>query len=191
MSLAAYATLEPGLNAAFAAITGIPVGACGSRDGKARLADLKLDWEIISTKGVGRDELRFEYDPDLEIDGDEYAPPLGEVGDLGGFVETATGNRAIVLQVLIEGARPGQARECAELARNRLGLKQYRAAFSALGLAVAWVGPSIDVGKGAAGVDGRARPIFAFELECNASSAASATPVTTIETIGISATIES
>lgn len=192
MTLAAWATLEPGLTAVFADAAGAPLDNSGFRDGRYRMKSrgngTRLDWSIVSTRGIGRDEIRIDYDPDATIEGDSYAPPGGSAGDLGGFVETSYGNRTMTLQVVVDTDK-GSGREMVETLRARMNLPSYRARVRALGLAVIWAGPAIDVGRGAEDEGGRPPSVWAIELECNATSAVADAPITTIETVRIQARI--
>jgi hypothetical protein len=136
----------------------------------------ELSFKLRTVARVGRDELRTEYDPEAEIDGDTYA---GDDAPLGGIVYTATGQRRLMLEVKVEcGQGTVMAWPFIERVRDRIQLPSSRDALAALGVAVARVGVTRDMAFSNA-----ARVVSAavLEIELNAASSEVDAPVTTIE----------
>lgn len=136
----------------------------------------ELSFKVRTISRVGRDELRTEYDPDAEIDGDAYA---GDDAPLGGVVYEATGQRRLMLEVKVEcGQGTVMAWPFVERVRDRIQLPSTRAALDALGVAVARVGVTRDMNFSNAG---RVVSAAVLEVELNAASSETDAPVTTIE----------
>ncbi len=138
-------------------------------------------YDIVSIVGLGNDELRREYDPDLEIPGDLYEPdPLDPLARLGGVVESVSGNRVITVQFRAE-VRGGNDSPFVylERVRTRLMLPTVGDALDAAGFAVADVGDARPHDfRDDSGLTVRAAIL---EIVLNAADCATDDPITTIE----------
>ncbi len=129
---------------------------------------------ITSIVGLGRDELREEYDADTIPAGDTYTPQLGAI------ITTATGNRVLTVTVRCEmHDADASAWPAIEAVRDKLRLPSSQARLAALGVATQRIGRSLDVSRN---WDGRAVSECLFEWVLNASSGVSEVD-TTIEVV--------
>jgi hypothetical protein len=180
------ATLYTGIVEMFRNLSGVVASA--QKGGRFQFAPksgsrARLDVNILSVRSLGQDEVIGAYDPDAEIEGDEYEPnPDDPEERLGGIVFTLEGVRQIVVEVMITAERQdATALPHTEGIRDRLELPSSVAALEALGLGVARIGPtrSIDF----PGPDKRELSAYVFEVTLNAGASATDAPVTTIETV--------
>ncbi len=142
-------------------------------------------YEIVSIVGLGNDEIREEYDPELAIPGDTYQPnPAAPAERLGAKILSTMGNRVITIQVRCEvhAADPAGPHTYLERVRTRLFLPSSTDALEEVGLGVADVR---DTRPGPDSRDDSGRTVSSayFEVELNAWDCASDDPVTTIEQI--------
>ncbi len=162
------------------------VGANGETlpDGSTNTNTLaKLDYQIVSTIGLGTDELRTVYDEGIEIPGDTYEPdPLDPLARLGGVVYSVHGNRQVRVQIKAETFAPagGGAFAYVERVRTRLMLPTIGDRLEAVGFAVAELNDSRPADYSE---NGRIVSVAWFEITFNAADIASDDPVTTIETV--------
>jgi hypothetical protein len=193
----AWPALEAGLNTLFARIAtppGMPapsvVGAEQGQIGiRAPSNPTELSWTVESIRGVGRDELRTEYDADAVIPGDTYEPdPNDPAARLGGVVYSQNGHRVYTIEVRIESneqSRPASAHGRALVSRLRLPSTQD--ALNALGLAyVTWDEVTDDTYDDE---HGRAVSAYILSLILNGADVFADDPVTTIETSEITTTL--
>ncbi len=145
----------------------------------------QLKYEIVSIVGLGNDEQREEYDPEIEIPGDTYQPnPAVPSERLGGKVISVMGNRVVTIQVRCEvhAADPAGPHTYLERCRTRLMLPSSTDALEEVGLGVANVHDTRP-GPDSRDDSGRTMRAAYFEVELNAWDCASDDPVTTIEQI--------
>lgn len=155
-------------------------------DGSTATNELtKLEYEIVSIVGLGNDELRNPYDPDVLLPGDTYEPdPEDPDARLGAVIPTQHGNRIITLQVKAETQAPSAAGawQYIERIRTRLGLASFNESLEAVGLAV----NDMREARPFSYTDdsGRTVQVVIFELVLNAADSAQDDPITTIEQLG-------
>ncbi len=142
----------------------------------------KVEYQIISTIGLGSDEQRSAYDETIEIAGDTYAPnPADPLERLGGVRHVIHGNRQVRVQIKAEAFAPtgGGAFAYVERVRTRLGLPTIIDRLDAVGFAAADLGDSRPADYVADG--GRVVSVAWFEVTFNAADTAEDDPTTTIE----------
>lgn len=160
------------------------VGAAGELlpDGSTNTNTLaKVEYMIVSTTGVGTDELRTEYDPDLVIPGDTYQPnPDAPLERLGGLVQSMHGNRLVTVQIKCEcyASTGGGAFAFVERVRTRLGLPTITDRLEQAGFAVC---EDRDARPADYEENGRTVSVAWFEVVFNAADRADDDPITTIE----------
>ncbi len=164
------------------------------RNGQALGADThqntgaKITYDVISIVGLGNDEQRAVYDPDIEIEGDTYVDPENPGQPLGGVVISVSGNRLITVQVKCEvhgagSSMAGGAHVYLERCRTRLGLPTVSETLNGVGLAI----NDIRDTRPADFFDSNGRLVRCayFELVLNGADCATDDPQTTIETTEI------
>lgn len=188
----AWRDFETGFSALLTRLSGIPAKVATGRDdglnftfpagapfpepGKTDLGQVALNFSIVSETPVGRDELREDYDPDVQPPGDTYAAPGAP---LGSIVESANGNRELVIEVTCDRFdQSAPAYETIQRIRDRLWLRSARAECAALGIAVSKSGP---IRRIDADLDGRSVSRYVLEIWANSMSNATDDPITTIE----------
>jgi len=192
--LTTWPTLQAGLTALFATLSGLPAGMGGPNDGKISFPakDLRGEFEfrIVSNAPVGIDERRRDYDPDAEVPGDEFEVPDAPPGTrLGGFIYSTAGNRKVTIEFRVDCRKVTVgARDFVEAVANKIQLPTARASLRELGLALASVGPVVDA-VGGFDEHGRAVSAYVVEIFCNAAASVADTPITTIEQIEVEAII--
>ena len=142
----------------------------------------KLEYEIISIVGLGYDEERDDYNPDVMISGDTYEPdPNDPSARLGAIIRTVTGNRVITLQIKAETQAPSASGAWLyiERIRTRLGLPTFSDELEAVGLAIAELKEASP--HSYRDDSGRKVQVVLFELVLNAADSAQDDPITTIE----------
>ena len=199
-----WADLEPALSALFARIATVPgsqpsiLGSLSPSVVRARSltgqfpapsSPTTLHWHIVKVSGVGRDELREMYDPDVAIDGDTFEPdPEDPEARLGGIIESVHGQRDFEIQVRVES--PNQSTPASEHFRavvDRMRLPSVRDELVATGLAYrGWEEITDDEYDGE---DGRAVSVYIGRLYFNGASYAQDAPITTIERAKINGVI--
>lgn len=163
------------------------VGADGAAlpDGSTNTNTLaKLEYSIVSITGVGNDELRAVYDPDVVIPGDTYEPnPDDPLERLGGKIESIHGNRQVRVQIKAESFAPtgGGAFAYVERVRTRIVLPTISDRLDAVGFAVA---DYSDARPADYVENGRTVSVAWFEITFNAADVADDDPLTTVETLG-------
>lgn len=145
----------------------------------------KLDYQIVSSIGLGSDELRMFYDPTVVISGDTYQPnPAVPLARLGGKRQFVHGNRQIRVQIKAETFAPtgGGAFAYVERVRTRLMLPTIGSRLEAAGVAVADISDTRPSDYTSAA--GRLVSVATFEITFNAADVAEDDPTTTIEQTG-------
>src|SRR5512146_900150 len=144
-------------------------------------------YDIISIVGLGRDELRTYYDPDIDLttsaDGDTFEPdPDDPLARLGATVATVSGNRQVTVQFKceVQAAARVDAFVYLERVRSRLGLPSVVDALDAAGFALAHVGAAHPADY--RDDSGLTIKVGVFEIVLNAADCAVDDPTTTIET---------
>ncbi len=156
----------------------LPDGSVGTNE----LTQIKYD--IISIAGVGCDEQRIEYDPDVPQVGDTYIAPGETVPTLGSSVTRVCGNRTIRLQVKAETHAPSAAGAWLyiERMRTRLGLPTFGDTLEEeAGFAIASYSDARPTHYKDA--NGRTVHVVHFELDINAADSQADDPITTIEQV--------
>lgn len=160
-----------------------PAGAPVREDDSTDDGQVSLDFSILSSVPVGEYENREVYDPDLEVEGDEYEPdPDDPDARLGGIVQSVNVNEDLTIEITCDRFNQ-TAPAYATLARirDRIFLPSSRATCATLGIAVRGAGP---IRRVDAEIDGRAVSRYAIELHCNSmANATDDEPITTIETV--------
>ena len=190
-----FLQLQAGLMSLFSDLSGVPATATRAVDADFTFpADVdtadeggpvELTFSIDGIRGLGRDEIRGGYDPDLEIPGDTYEPdPEDPEARLGGYTYLACGNRVVSITIRVESHNQAHpAWEYAERLRSKLALPTSRARLYALELARQSVSELHNVTYD--GDDGRPVSAYALELICNAATNVTDEPVTTIERVNV------
>lgn len=148
--------------------------------------DARLTFNTVSIRSIGgADEVRQEYDPDLEFEGDTSGPDDEPAN--GGFAINVGGPRVWTLTIKVECWDLNKtAFEYAERARANLQRPSVLAMIVALGCSLNDVRASRDIS-----FDERGRRVSAavFELVLNITSNLDDDPVTTIETVNVTPTV--
>lgn len=143
----------------------------------------KLSYDIISIVGLGNDEQRIEYHPEILPTDDTYVAPGETVPTLGSSITKVCGNRTIKVQVKAETHAPSAAGAWLyiERIRTKLGLPSFGDALEDAGFAIAnYTDARPTKYKDASG---RTVNVVYLELEINAADTASDDPITTIEQV--------
>lgn len=162
------------------------VGANGEvlPDGSTNTNTLaKIDYSIVSITGLGREEFRRTYDPDVVFPDDTYEPnPDDPTERLGGVIESVHGNRQVRIQIKAECFAPtgGGAFAYIERVRTRLFLPSVGDRLEAVGFAIA---DYSDARPADYVENGRTVSVAWFEITLNAADQAEDDPTTTIETV--------
>ena len=165
-----------------------PAGAPVREDDSTDDGQVSLDFSILSSVPVGEYENREVYDPELEVEGDEYKPdPDDEDARLGGILQSVNVNEDVRIEITCDRFnQSAPAYETLMRIRDRIFLPSSRATCATLGIAVRGVGP---IRRIDADVDGRAVSRYALELECNSMAhAVEDEPITTIESVPLDTT---
>jgi hypothetical protein len=187
MNVAQLSPLRTGLNALFARLSGLPTSVTKPKSAGTVYAmgpDMtRLVWQVTDIDSIGMDELRTEYDPDLEIEGDTYEPDPEDPGArLGGVVYTACGPRSYTIELRVECENQDvEARPFLQRVRDKISLPSAQRELYALGLGFREAGPILDASFD--DDDGRTVSVYVCELFFNAAASVDDDPVTTIESI--------
>lgn len=148
--------------------------------------DARLEFKLVSLVSLGGgDEVRTEFDPDLEIPGDTSGEGGAPVS--GGFTSTVSGVR--VLTFSVKGTcydHKKGAFEYLERVRSNLQRPSILDRIKALDLSLNDVMPGRDISYVR---EGRAVSCAVFDLVLNATSGLTDDPVTTIESVNTTHTI--
>jgi hypothetical protein len=146
---------------------------------------ISLGFTLDGIRGLGRDEIRGGYDPDLEIPGDTYEPdPDDPDARLGGYTFTTCGNQIVTITIKIESHNQKiPAWEYALRLKSKLNFPSARARLQALELARNTVGGPHNVSY--VSEEGNPVSAYAVELICNAATNYTDDPVTTIEQVDV------
>lgn len=173
------ATIADGLAALIDRLTGLTnTGADGGDtvfpdDEHQAIASFRL----TSAVGVGRDELRRDYDPDAVIEGDTSGP--GGTPATGGVVVTSGGPRVLTYTITIEcGRQDITAAYFLEKLRTGLGLPSARRELNAIGCGYSEFRTLRDT---TASFANREISYAVGELILNAADTAGDAPVTTVK----------
>jgi hypothetical protein len=143
----------------------------------------RLSYDIISIVGIGNDEQRNDYHPEILPADDTYVAPGETIPTLGSIVTKACGNRTIRLQVKAETHAPSAAGAWLyiERIRTRLALPTFGDTLEDAGFAIAnYTDARPTRYKDASG---RTVSVVYLELEINAADTQSDDPITTIEDV--------
>jgi hypothetical protein len=148
----------------------------------------KATFDVIAVVPVHTDELREEYDEDLEIDGDTYEPdPEDPEARLGGIVHSLHGQRRLTVSIKVEcylQSDAATAWNLLERIRTRIQLPSSRATLSAAGAAISDLGTSRDLSFDDDTTNPPRRVSCAqFDLFLHATDSQTDDPVTTIEQV--------